>query len=341
MRNRLAGALVLVAGLAVGGCDNGGGGNDIEFTDLSTRIGGAYCGYASRCGTTAFFEQYLFHSTITDCATQAATYFANTQFAQYQLAIDSGTIVYHGDRAAACLSAFDSLGCGAGGLSGPPAACAETFEGTVADGGACTINEECSPTSFCNGGGSGTACGMCLHRPQIGESCASIGCASDAWCDAGTCAALLPAGSTCTASDSSCAAGLACTSGTCATPTPGAAGEPCGAAGCQTGLVCALSGTSVTCRAPRTDGTCGRVLSGSDCAAGTTCTIPSGMSEGTCGAYPTLGQACQSACAAPARCVNMLCQPSTELFQPCGGNDECLSGICTGGTCQPDQLCTP
>lgn len=339
MRHGLLAALVLAAGLTVG-CNNAAPvDNGIEFTDLTTRLGTAYCSYAIRCGTTSFFEQYLLRSTITNCATQTATYFANTTFGQYQLAIDQGTLIYHSDRAAACLASFDALGCGPTALSGPPPACRETFVGAVADGGSCTISEECSATSFCSA--TGTTCGACMHRPQIGESCASLACADDAWCDAGTCAAFLPAGSACDAAAGSCASGLACTASVCTATTPGAAGEACSAAGCQTGLVCAITGTGATCRAPRTDGTCQRTATGSDCPAGQTCTVAMGMTDGTCGTYPTMGQACTSACQAPARCVNSLCQPSTELFQSCTDNDQCISGICDAGMCQARALCTP
>lgn len=340
MRHGLwAAATLATAGVLTAGCNNGTEAA-IDFPDLTTRIGASYCNYATRCGSTAVFEQFLLHSSLTNCASQTATYFANTTFAQYQEAIDRGTLVYHADRAATCLAAFDGLSCEGGSLSGPPPGCAETFEGTVADGGACTIGEECRPTSRCTGA-SGATCGMCTHTPQLGEACPANECAQGAFCRSGTCVAQIAAGGACDAMvASSCAGGLSCTSGTCVARMPAGMGEPCALAGCQPGLVCAASGTAITCRAPRADGSCQRVLSGSDCPSGTTCNATGGA-DGTCVAYPVLGAACTGVCAAPARCVNMVCQPSGELGVACTGNDECLTGLCDAGVCAPRPLCGP
>lgn len=347
---RTSGVLVVVGvcAIAIAGCNNGGSSSPVGFGDLPQRLGAAYCGFSERCGYEANFEEYLFHSQITDCDAQAAAYFADTTFAQYQLAIDGGTLTYDASAAGACLAVFDTVGCDASALAGAPAECRRTFQGHVADGGACTLSEECSDTSTCTG--SGTSCGTCVHEPQVGEACTSSGasCAEGAFCASGTCTAQVGVGGACDPSNGdACRNGLACTPnasdpthGTCTErPTVGA-GESCNSATCASGLVCAFTGTSFTCRAPRTDGTCETVLSGSDCPSGTTCNAMSGM-QGSCVAFPTLGSPCTNACAAPARCVNSVCHPATRIGGSCSGDDDCISGNCDAGACAARPLCTP
>jgi len=334
MRHGIVGALVLVTGASAVGCNNGP--STIEFGDLSGRFGTSYCSYATRCGATAVFETLLLHSTITNCSAQTGTYLANTQFAQYQEAIDRGTLAYDGNRAAQCLAAFDGLSCDPGAIGSQPAACDETFIGMVADGGACTISEECGTHSTCVG--AGASCGMCTHTPQLGEACTSS-CATNAYCSMGTCVARVASGGACTATIASqCAAGLSCQAMTCTTTTRAAAGQPCGNGGCQTGLVCAFTGTATMCRAPRTDGTCQGLLAGNDCPSGMTCSASLGMT-GTCVAYPVLGDPCTNVCAAPGRCVNMVCHRAGELGETCDLGADCISGLCDAGVCSAPPLC--
>lgn len=334
MRQGLLGALVLTP-LALGavGCNNGP--EPIELGDLTTRIGAAYCDYAARCGTQTALVVGLLHTSVSSCGSQTATYLANTQFARYQEAIDQGTLAYDANQAATCLSSFQSLSCDPTALSGAPAGCDATFTGLVADGGACSLDEECHSGSTCVT--SGTGCGVCTRTPAIGQPCTSA-CARGAYCNGGTCAAQVAAGGACTA-PGACVVGTSCTSGTCQAPTLGAAGMPCGTGGCQTGLVCAFSGAMTMCRAPRTDGTCQGLLTGSDCPANQICSAGVGM-DGTCGPYPLLGDACTTACSAPARCVAHVCHESVQLGETCAGNDDCISGVCDG-TCQAPPLCAP
>ena len=315
----------------------------VPFDQLPGRLATSFCGFAARCGLGTTFSG----SAGSDCQTQTTSYFANTTFAQYQLAITRGTLVYHADAAGQCLGAFDTASCsGFGG--GGPAACRMTFVGTVADGGACTISSECGSTSACSGGGTGTTCGMCVHVPQINESCAGMGvaatCATGAFCSPmHLCTAQLAAGSPCDRTMASmCATGLTCmsampmgTTGTCATPP---AGTPCGAATCTTGQLCDVTGGMAMCRAPRTDGTCtSSAFGGTDCAAGTTCD----SATMRCVPLPTLGQICSTACVGPARCVHQMCQPSIDNGASCTSDDVCVSGHCTMGTCAAPPLCTP
>lgn len=56
----------------------------------------------------------------------------------------------------------------------------------------CMTGADCSPYGECN------ASGECAELPTLGQAC-SVGCARDAWCDNGQCAALLPNTTPCSA----------------------------------------------------------------------------------------------------------------------------------------------
>ena len=338
-RRRLGAAMAIAMGAAA--CNGGGGGGGpITIDQLPAREAAVLCDYAARCGLDTTVQEGLLGSAGGDCTSSFTLYFANSVFAQYQLAVARGTLTYDADQAGECLAAFDGLACGSFAGTAPPA-CEATLVGHVTDGGACTFSQECSATSQCTGA-SGMTCGMCTHVPQAGESCATTACASALYCDGThTCVARLVAGSPCDPTMSMCAAGTTCmpamiggTTGTCTVPAPNT--TTCAGATCAAGQLCAFESGMFTCRPPRIDGTCNaQVFGGSDCAGPTSCDATTMR----CVPYPTLGQACTNVCAAPARCVSHLCQPSTIDGQSCGGNDECLSANCVMGTCAAMPLC--
>jgi hypothetical protein len=335
---RLGAALGVFA--LVTACNNNAA--PIPLDQLAGREAAVLCGYLQRCNLATGFSQVT-GSAGGDCTSTLTPYFASQVFGQYQLAINAGTLVYHPDQAGQCLAAFDGLACG-GFTGAAPPACNATFEGRVMDGGACTLTQECNATSTCTGA-AGMTCGMCTHTPQLGEPCPMGTCASAAYCDAThTCTARVAAGGACdTTMASMCAVGTTChvatgsTMGTCQMPM--SMTTTCGSSTmtCAAGQLCVFENSMFTCRAPRTDGTCGQVVSGgSDCTGATSCDT----TMMRCVPYPTLGQTCTNVCAAPARCVNHMCQPSTSIGGSCASNDECISGLCSMGTCSAHPLCT-
>ena len=63
-------------------------------------------------------------------------------------------------------------------------------------------------------------------------------------------------------------------------------------------------------------------------------TTPTPM-DGMCAAVPTMGQACESTCAAGLYCdfMSLTCQAVKADGSACAMGDECMSGGCTGGVC--------
>ena len=175
-------------------------------------------------------------------------------------AIEAGKVKYDGTKLAQCYATFGDRSCdrttedGRGlGLNGD--ACDGAITGTVADGGACAIDEECLSRS-CTVPTCPDACCQGTCDPSVastgpaplGGACETTSdCASGGYCATGVCTALLAAGATC-AGTTECAYGLGCagTPRTCKQlPTVGQA--------CPDGQ-CRDAGTycdqSMVCKAP-------------------------------------------------------------------------------------------
>jgi hypothetical protein len=296
-------------------CGGGGGpsGPGVPVGDLKARLRDALCGLEVRCG------RYPDKNTC-----------AGAVYAELQLFADlgSGKIQYDGQAAADCLNAYAQVGCNlsdqANTTGVPTQACQAALTGTVADGGACLINEECVSRS-CNlttCGGAMCCAGVCQTKLAVGEDCTARGsvCVDDAFCKrttmpaTGICTTKLAAGQACGASDT-CAPGLACNtdpatgSGTCG-------GAPAEGEACPAG-VCDASGdlcdpTTKTCVA--------RIAVGGDCV--------------------SIG------CVSWARCdaTAMKCVARAPAGGACGTSVDCIDSLpCTNGVCvsRPDVPACP
>lgn len=127
-----------------------------------------------------------------DCVTAGA---ARLSTANLQAAVASGRVVYHGDRARKCIDNVAALSCadfGVAFLSRYVPDCPEIAEGTVPEGGQCTLVEECA-TGFCDGSG-------CAARAGLGEACQPpYACQPGLYCSLVTssCAPIAPIGGAC------------------------------------------------------------------------------------------------------------------------------------------------
>src|SRR5262245_34191412 len=129
MKNKLLFTVCLVAAGSLAAC--GGGGSSIGIAVLPDDLEQATCEQAVRCGESPDMETCL------------ASTFPERQdnIKNLTAAVNGGTITFHGDLAADCLEAFASYDCTFSGaqelIDALNAACDETFEGTVPEGGAC------------------------------------------------------------------------------------------------------------------------------------------------------------------------------------------------------------
>jgi hypothetical protein len=331
---RLAAALAFVASFA---CSTPP--PSIPFDQLPAREAAAACSFAARCGSMTWAQSYTGIAGA-DCEPTVERFDAASN-ARIQLALSAGTLTYDGNQAAECYAFFDQLTCD-GLAAGTPLACSEVFQGRVADGGACTFDAECGAISECIGA-SGATCGVCTHVPQLGESCAMTPCPEVLFCDdTQVCVSRVGAGSACNTTNSACATPASCigattgsTAGTCTVVDT--ASVACSRLVCPMGQLCTFDGHAASCRAPRTDGTCDpQAFGGSDCSSSTLCDAATMH----CAPFPTLGQPCTTACAAPARCVAQMCRASISNGGSCTNDLDCLSAHCATGTCAALPLCT-
>jgi hypothetical protein len=254
--------------------------------------------------------------------------------AQDQASIAAGRIIYHPEKAQACLDALEVvLGCSVTNIFGAAAkaaenACKAAYEPTVADGAACYTSLECISQSCEIPFDCSMACceGKCASstKAKVGESCANgETCADGAYCEMDamgaptTCAAQAAEGQPCTSFDgcavpSFCALDFMTGMGTCVVPAAhGAACDPNAIFGCDR-LDDYCDATSKTCLTSK--------LVGEACA-DVPCVFSAECVNGTCAKKPGEGGTCDP-----------------MGFSQCLGDLECEMG----GTCEfPDNTACP
>ncbi len=284
-----------------------------------------------------------------DCTTLAATEFKNASLPGIQAAVNAGTVKYDPSAAAGCRDAIAAASCS---YANNPflQACENALSGTVVEGGACAIDEECEGSLYCKYDGS---------------------------CP-GTCAPLESADALCR-STKDCQSGLTCfvstgTTGRCTVkPT---LGQECGydlpsdcAPQSSDAVICwgANSTTrgkcvAVNAIASQAIGSTCSVLSSSLCVSGASCQIASILLNGTCVAPASSTGSCPFAfpdpCAKDQYCTatgpNAVgqCLPLPATEQPCltgtiqaFSNRVCAADhVCVSGTCvdyrSNDEACT-
>lgn len=305
----------------------------------------------------------------TQCRTDLEGGFANGVVPRWQAAIDAGTTSYDPALASACLDAQRALGCSIF-LAAPPQACRDMFTGTIAEGEACSLSEECAGDAYCASAGCPDVPGTCTARKGNGSACASTDeCQDGLACEDQVCRT--PAST----SGGSCGGdtGLACpideicvtemegAAGTCTPLTTvfdGALGDPCDLRAfdfCSPDLSCVVTGLAGT----EPEMSCAAIASsGGTCNGGIPDMCPLGeycdaqpfmlMFEGTCRPRPTEGQQCVQAlsgsvCAQGLDCVMIdgtpTCIEVRANGETCATGQECLSGYCESGTCAAQPLC--
>lgn len=298
-----------------------------------------------------------------DCETDFGSRYLEMQLPRLQAAVAVGTVEYDGARAQACLDAIDAAGCAVGDRPAL-AACDDMLTGTVASGGACSIEPECAGDAFCQIA-IGSCGGSCQARASSGSPCTtSEGCQAGLECYGGVCRTPAGVGASCQGSDAvECAGGLLCV-GAMAGPTPaagecqalatvlsGGLGEGCDLQGgpyCQPGLSCALTGVDGTtpvfeCVGPSSSGGACHLSLPDACPSGEACDatpLTGGGFDGTCQPLPVAGEPCrQNRCAAGHACFGDGCRALQHVGGACTIDGECYSGSCDGTACVEGALC--
>lgn len=357
--------LVLLA-LGCAGFAAGCGDDDddsIPIEELPGEIAGVYCAEILPCLGPL---EGLFLNGV-DCEESFTAQFEDSEVLRWQAAIDAGTVVYHADKARACLDAFAGAGCDIPSTRTPPE-CEEALEGTVATGEDCNATIECAGVAYCK---FETACpGACAPLEAAGASCdQDDNCADGLSCQAGECAAPAGEGDACgTADDPDCSLGLLCLGGDQQAGTPGTCqpvqdvliggeGDTCDPIGggplCEEGLSCILD--SVTpgtfdlvflCAQPVGSGEACKAGFPEQCPEGEMCDADpeQGRVEGTCVSLPDDGEPCANAllgagCAPGLTCVGDQCTQIARIGEACAADDGCYSNTCDGDTCAEPSDC--
>ncbi len=254
----------------------------------------------------------------------------------------AGEVVYHKDRACACLKAVGKS-CSQVGFLQASGACNGIFSGTGNNGSKCSHHGDCaggscrpsqapfspscpgtcsSASELAGDCGPGQACGpglLCRFSECVtaefagkGEPCGGLGCDDGLYCDwfdGGVCKPMLGAGHECSLDDASCPGGHYCA------PEAGPTGK---------GRVCAtFYGADQVCQM--------------DAGPLQTC-VPGHVCVGTCLPFADLGEACSHSaqCHQDAACMTGICAALPGVGASC-------SQIAALGDelCKPPSVCDP
>jgi hypothetical protein len=332
-------AALVVALVWTTACGDDGGGfgvGNIDIEDAPEVARRALCHHAAVCG--------LWPDEATCLAANFG--FGFNLDPSLVAAIRDGRVKYDGRILGDCYEQFGDATCDSTDADGRHLllGCYGAIAGTIGDGGACSIQEECI-SAVCNIPQCPDACcaGTCVggtapdREAAIGEACGNEAvCGVGSWCASGTCAALDPADTPCT-SPSQCDYGLSCagTPRTCR-PLP-LLGEACPDRVCRDeGQYC--NTTSMTCTQFG--------LPGDACSSADRCSIYYDCDPATmqCVRGAAIGDACTSNSDCfdyGTYCKANVCAPLEASGGPCAGDNECASNFCSPANLCGEEMACP
>ena len=153
--------------VTLAGCgSSSSGGGSVARENFASESAKATCHHIYKCcDATELMSDTTWGTTEAECVTMQ-TPLVTTSLMTQQAGVDAGRIAYHADRAKQCLDSITALSCDWGiyysahNVTG----CAHVFDGTVATGSTCTMDEECT-SGFCMGGTT------CAARGASGDAC--------------------------------------------------------------------------------------------------------------------------------------------------------------------------
>jgi hypothetical protein len=267
-------------------------------------------------------------------------------------------VLYDAAQLPACLDGVRELGCDV--LTDSfPQPCVDVLAGNVPEEGECTIGAECEGTAFCAGAATGMCPSTCTALLAQGAACsANNECGDGLLCTRGTCQAPSRSGEPCGGdSGRTCALGFNCMGSTdtvvgeCvenATVQVGEENDACEPGGtlCREGLSCVFaSGEDFHCRPRVGSGEACRLGLPGQCPYDEYCDAASVMQEGTCLPLPgdaepcVLGDVCAPGFACVMEVLGALCRPIRDNGGDCAAPQACRSGRCEAGKCAPPPAC--
>ncbi|HEY6078133.1 MAG TPA: Dickkopf N-terminal cysteine-rich domain-containing protein [Polyangiaceae bacterium] len=340
---------------ACGGDDGDAGPTGVPLEELPESYAAALCeAYVGCYGTL-----YAIFRPGEECV-KNLTVQLQEELATLPHAVESGSIVYDGVAAQACLDEIAAGGCETLDQRAS-ATCQAVFVGSAAEDADCELDEECEAGLYCSIGD--TCPGTCTPLEAAGRACkANSQCKSGLTCGTtGLCVAPAKLGEPCKQGEPDCSGGSICLGDSAANSTPGEcvavddafsgeAGDACNFTElCVAGLSCEitsivmpLSGSCVV--QVDADGPCHPALP-DECPDDQYCQIDS-LFDGTCTPRPEAGMPCAKGigatadvCAAYARCEEGTCREIATAGEGCTENDTCYSGRCQDGACVAGTGC--
>jgi hypothetical protein len=351
-------AVLFGVATACGGNDTEGDGQtgpSVTVEELPAKYAAAVCEVFTTCAG----DLWEFFRPGEDCVKQF-TVTAEEELSALPNAIDSGRVKYHGTKIQKCLDDVVARGCEAF-AEREPESCEQAIEGTVKEGGSCTMDEECAGKQYCK---LDQACpGKCAPYEQAGGACESNDhCASGLKCgDNKACVAPAKLDEACEQGEPDCGDGLIClgqdstakTPGTCREIEPTLSGKLGDACSLEGPLCAAEFSCEITKLAPISGECVAKVGSGEACKAAFPdecpideyCALANPLLPGTCTPKPQAGEKCAAGlgdsriCEPYARCDADVCREIAHAGETCNADDTCYSGHCVNEVCVTGSSC--
>ena len=164
--------------LAASGCGPSGSGSAIPFDQLADEFAKVFCRKAFICCDAVELQSVGGDEAQCRSAVSADLM---SDLTGDQTGVATGTTIYDGRKARACLDTVTALPCSEWGADESLRRfpdCLQILRGTIAPGGACSRSGECRDGTCPPSTGSG----VCVARAAAGESCASTTCRQELYC---------------------------------------------------------------------------------------------------------------------------------------------------------------
>ena len=338
---------LLLAVFLIISCENSTKNSEkLPIGDLESTMQTLYCETFMDCGIS-------FYSMIFKNTQECIDFFkeeGNMDFSKIVAKVNSGAVKYDAVKAAACIAAMEETGCKIFDLPSPDI-CEGTFEGTVENGGECTIDQECI-SRYCD---IQAGCpGKCSPQAAVGETCnaGESSCVHGADCNGDKCVdftGIIADGESCDEAFQWCGENSYCMGGKCQ-PKLGE-GDDCSEYedACGKGMYCSPekdNNVCVTGSIVEEDGATCDPTEGTVCnpLLNLYCHLNYNTFEGTCGAPKEEGDTCLDTteemyytCGEGLYCKTELtsgtCTKLKDLGESCTTDNECESGYCDEGEC--------